>query len=269
MFDDYLALWNLTPDGEPVMTAGARLLPVRAGEQAAMLKVATEPEERFGGMLMAWWEGDGAARVLAMQGDAILLERAEGRRSLGDLARDDRDDEATRIICGVVARLHAPRARPLPNLIPLPVWFRGLEPAGATFGGVLARAAAAARGLLGAPQGVGVLHGDIQHGNILDFGARGWLAIDPKRLQGERGFDYANLFCNPDLADPSRPVATCPQRFARWLEIVVERAGLERRRLLQWIVAWTGLSAAWLIADGRSPKIDLRIGELALAEIDR
>lgn len=269
MFDDYLALWDLTPDGEPVVTAGALLLPVRAGGEAAMLKVATEPEERFGGVLMAWWEGDGAARVLAMEGDAILLERARGRRSLAALARDGRDDEATGIICDVVARLHAPRARPLPDLVPLPVWFRPLEPAGATFGGVLARAAAAARALLRAPQEVGVLHGDVHHGNILDFGRRGWLAIDPKGLHGERGFDYANLFCNPDLDDPSRPVATCPERFARRLAIVVERAGLERGRLLQWILAWTGLSAAWLIADGHSPEIDLRIGELTLAAIER
>ena len=40
--------------------------------------------------------------------------------------------------------------------------------------------------LAGEPHEIGVLHGDIHHGNILDFGARGWLAIDPKRLQGER-----------------------------------------------------------------------------------
>ncbi len=29
-------------------------------------------------------------------------------------------------------------------------------------------------------------------------GPRGWLAIDPKGLIGERGFEYANLFRNPD-----------------------------------------------------------------------
>jgi streptomycin 6-kinase len=39
---------------------------------------------------------------------------------------------------------------------------------------------------------------------VLDFGACGWLAIDPKRLAGERGFDFANIFTNPDLADPAR-----------------------------------------------------------------
>jgi aminoglycoside/hydroxyurea antibiotic resistance kinase len=42
-----------------------------------------------------------------------------------------------------------------------------------------------------------VLHGDLHHGNVLDFGLRGWLAIDPKGLLGERGFDFANIFTNP------------------------------------------------------------------------
>jgi streptomycin 6-kinase len=65
------------------------------------------------------------------------------------------------------------------------------------------------------------LHGDIQHGNILDFGSRGWLAIDPKGLIGERSFDYANLFCNPEAA-----VALAPRRLARQVDVVAEAAGL-------------------------------------------
>src|SRR5687768_3120182 len=73
LFDRYLALWNLVPDGDVIVTPAARLLPVRRSGEAAMLKVATEAEERFGGVLMAWWDGDGAARVLAAHGDAILL----------------------------------------------------------------------------------------------------------------------------------------------------------------------------------------------------
>jgi streptomycin 6-kinase len=269
MFEDYLARWNLVPDGTPIVTFGARLLPVRRDGEAAMLKMATEPEERFGGVLMAWWEGQGAARVLAMDGHAILLERAQGEYSLSEFACSGRDDEATRIICDVIAKLHAPRAKPLPELIPLSAWFRDLEPAAAIHGGTLARSAEAARSLLADPLEVGVLHGDIHHDNVLDFGKRGWLAIDPKRLQGERGFDYANLFCNPDVGDPSRTVATLPDRFARRLEIVVERSGMDRRRLLQWIIAWTGLSAAWFIGDGHSAEIDFQIAKLAIAEFDR
>ena len=42
-----------------------------------------------------------------------------------------------------------------------------------------------------------VLHGDVHHGNALDFNGR-WRAIDPKGLFGARTFDHANIFCNPD-----------------------------------------------------------------------
>src|SRR5690606_6680990 len=132
----------------------------------------------------------------------------------------------------------------------LQVWFRDLEPAARTHGGILGRAAAAADDLSADCRVEVVLHGDLHHHNVRDFGERGWLAIDPKHLRGERGFDYANIFTNPDLADPCRPVATEPGRFARRLEIVAEAAGLDRRRLLQWILAWAGLSAAWYLGDG-------------------
>jgi streptomycin 6-kinase len=87
MFSDYLALWELTPDGEPIATHSSRLLPVRQHGAPAMLKVAVEAEEKFGGALMAWWDGEGAARVLAHKGDAILLERAEGKVSLAEFAQ--------------------------------------------------------------------------------------------------------------------------------------------------------------------------------------
>ena len=40
------------------------------------------------------------------------------------------------------------------------------------------------RTLLTLERDVVPLHGDIDHGHILDFGPRGWLAIDPKRLIG-------------------------------------------------------------------------------------
>ena len=49
MFERYLALWRLTPDGEPVATRSSRLLPVRQGGRPAMLKIAIEDEEKAGG----------------------------------------------------------------------------------------------------------------------------------------------------------------------------------------------------------------------------
>jgi len=267
MFAEYLVKWDLLPDGEPIRTHSSRLLPVRQHGVAAMLKVAQEPEEKFGAQLMVWWDGDGAARVLAHDADALLLERAQSNHALADQARtgdDEADDHAIDILCAAAARLRAPRHKPLPELIGLPRWFQSLWPAAQQYGGWLSESAATAQALLAAPQDLVVLHGDIHHGNVLDFGARGWLAIDPKGLYGERGFDYANIFCNPDEES-----ALVPGRFERRVERVAHVAGLDRHRLLQWILAWSGLSAAWILETGETPDIDIDIGRKAAEALKR
>ncbi|HEV2499484.1 MAG TPA: aminoglycoside phosphotransferase family protein [Terriglobia bacterium] len=262
-FDTYIALWGLTPDGVPIFTHSSKLLPVRWKGRPAMLKIAESEEERAGGSLMVMWAGQGTARVLAHDDDALLMERAAGTASLADLARKGDDDTASRIICDVVAKLHSHRhGSSLNSVVPLDRWFRELEPAAARHGGVLTAAAETAHHLLATSQEIVILHGDIHHGNILDFGVRGWLAIDPKGLRGERGFDYANLFCNPD-----RKTATASGRLARQIEVVAQAAGLPCIRLLQWVLAYSGLSAAWTLSTGKTPEIALTVAELARAEL--
>lgn len=265
MFEPYLSRWRLQPDGEPIFTRSGRLLPVRQDGVPAMLKIATEDEEQWGGLLMVWWDGDGAARVLAHDGEALLLERARDTHALAEMARNGGDEAADRIICRVAARLHALRGRPLPDLIPLGVWFAPLAPAAGRHGGILARAAATTRGLLADEREVTVLHGDLHHGNVLDFGPRGWLAIDPKRLIGDRAFDFANLLRNPD---PDAKVV--PERFARRVIVIANAAGIERQRLLRWTLAFAGLSAAWLLDDGDSAEleVDLAVARLATAALE-
>ncbi|MBA4489291.1 aminoglycoside phosphotransferase family protein [Paracoccus sp. S1E-3] len=269
-FSPYLLRWNLIPDGEPLATPTACLLPVRQEGRAAMLKLSSTADQQRGAALMAWWNGEGAARVKAMENGALLMERAEGTRSLGNMSRSGDDDNACRILCATAAKLHRARAQQAPPLVPLTRWFRELEPAAARYGGILGRSAETAGQLLTDPLDCGVLHGDLHHDNVLDFGRHGWLAIDPHGLVGERGFDFANIFTNPDLSDPEHPVAADPARFLRRLEVVAEHARLERRRLLQWILAWTGLSAAWFLEDNDPlARIDLSVAELAAAELDR
>jgi len=262
-FDHYLDRWDLKPDGDSIFTPTSRLLPVLHNGEPAMLKIATGDEERWGAELLTWWNGDGAVRVLAHQGDAVLLERATGERSLAEMARGGQDDEATRIICTVAARLHLAEGRPPPPpLIDLTGWFRELWPVAAEHGGILHLAAKTARELLSDQRAVVPLHGDLHHGNILDAGPRGWLAIDPKRLRGERTFDYVNILRNPDAE-----MAIAPGRFARQVDVICEVAGLERVRFLKWTLAFTGLSAAWLLNDGEQPVLDLACANLALTEL--
>lgn len=268
-FEPYLARWKLTPDGEPFQTHSSRLLPVRHGGDAAMLKIAIAPQEQRAGRLMVWWDGDGAARVLAHDDGVLVMERLAGPRSLNAMARGGEagDDEATRILCGALRRLHAPRGPAPGALVPIEQWLADLWPAAESRGGILVRSAEAARRLLAAPQDIAVLHGDLHHDNVLDGGARGWLAIDPHALLGERGFDYANIFCNPEEA--GTPITA--GRMARRVDVVAKAGGLDRRRLLMWIMAYAGLSAAWYFQDHdeAGAGLPLAVAEAAAAELDR
>lgn len=266
MFEAYLHEWRLRADGDPFRTAAAELQPVVTADGApAMLKRTHAPEELAGFDLLEWWNGDGAARVLARDGHVLLMERATGT---GDLLRwalrdGEADAAASDVLCEVLARLHAPSATAPPRLPPLAAWFIALDDEAAVRGGMLARCAGIARALLADPDGDAVvpLHGDCHHRNVLDFGARGWLAIDPKDRIGERGFDYAQILCNPDL-----PHAADPSRFVTQLLRVSQRAHLPPARLARWTAARAALSAVWFLEDGctREADHDLAIAATAL-----
>ncbi|EIM29105.1 APH(6)-I family aminoglycoside O-phosphotransferase [Microvirga lotononidis] len=262
--EGFLEAWRLVAGGPLLTTRSSWVLPVLHEGSPATLKVARIPDEQAGYRLMIWWDGQGAARILASMADALLMERATGTGNLALMAWSGQDDEACRILCDTAARLHALRRGSVPELQPLEAWFQPLFQL-AREHAVLVPAAETARQLLATPCAVGPLHGDLHHENVLDFGERGWLAIDPHGLLGERTFDYANIFTNPDLSDPSRPLATSPGRLRARLDVVISATGIEPERLLHWIVAWTGLSAAWFIGDGddKGAAIDLTINAMA------
>ncbi len=271
LFEGYLTRWSLAPDGKPIVTPRAQLLPVRQNGQPAMLKVATEPEEMFGALLMAWWDGDGAARVLAHEGPALLLERATSGRTLSELVRSGRDDEASRIMCRLIERLHAPRPRPLPELVPLTHWFRDLTEFSQD--GLLARARTQALALAGRAAAVDRAarrHPPRQHSRL----RRARVAGDRSQTADRRPLFRLH---EPVLQSRSRCRRRTPSSSRDASQWRVETAGLDRKRLLQWILAWTGLSAVWCLNDMESIDvtdkdrldIDLKVAALAAAELDR
>ncbi|MTH69581.1 3'-kinase [Agromyces bracchium] len=262
----WLRRWRLRPDGDPSTTTTSRLIPVRTEDgAAAMLKIAHEPEEARGAALLAALDGRGAVRVLRRDHQALLIERAMGRRDLVSMVRAGEDDAATRIVCDVAARLHAETDRVLalpdpPTLVPLEDWFRQLFAHAEGLGPLHRAGADLARRRFDDGREPVVLHGDLHHGNVLDFGERGWLAIDPKGLVGDAEFDVCNLLCNP-----SHERALVPGRLARQFGVVVDATGFEARRLRDWLVAWSALSSTWFELDGRPERAATaeRIGEAA------
>lgn len=269
MFETYLNRWKLRVDGDPISTSTAHLLPVLWQEKPAMLKLSSQPDQQRGAALMEWWAGDGTADVFARDDNALVMDRAMGKRSLAEMAHVGEDDDACRVLCTTGNQLHRQRSGEPPPLIPLNIWFRDLETAAEQYGGILLQSRNAARALLAEPREQLVLHGDLHHDNVLDFGERGWRAIDPHGLIGERGFDFASIFTNPDLSDPAQPVATNPERFRRRLAVVADAACLEHSRLLQLILAWTGLSAAWFLEDDDPlAEVDIAVATIAASELN-
>jgi len=264
----WLRRWRLRPDGDAMTTASSTLMPVRTSDgEPAMLKLAHTEEEIRGAHVLDALDGHGAARVLQRKAEAVLLERATGHRDLVRLVESGRDSEATRVICDAAMRIHAASDDVLgaddpPELLDLPTWFRHLFEHADRLGPLHRRGADLAAALLDDARDPVVLHGDLHHGNVLDFGEHGWLAIDPKGLIGEAAFDYCNLLCNP-----SHDRALAPGRLERQLGVVVASTGVEPTRLAHWLVAWCALSSTWFALDDDPRLADsaAAIGELATA----
>lgn len=261
----WLERWNLTPDGEPFLGpyTGNTLAPVRQNGVATMLKIAHHAQEQLGARVLAWWAGQGGAPVLAQEGEALLMLRAADTGTLKAMAREGRDEEADTILCAAIAALHRPRPTPPPEgLRTLAELFRALREA-AGRDDRFKPSWAVAHALLADPRDVVVLHGDMHHENVLHFGAlekggRGWLAIDPWGVIGERTYDYANVPRNPDLETSIKP-----GRMVAEVERLARLAGLDEGRLRRWTLAHAWLSAAWCLEDGIDPQPALQLALIA------
>ncbi|WP_198912620.1 aminoglycoside phosphotransferase family protein [Acetobacter oeni] len=258
-----MSRWHLVDDGAPVRTASSYLVPVTRDGFPAMLKVTSDPDELRGNHLMTMWDGQGAAAVMEHDRYALLLERAMSGRTLADLVYAGSDDEATRNLCKTAGLLHSASLLQQEEMRSLKSWFADLLEPSPNSAEWLKDCARQAHRLLSDPQEQLTLHGDLHHGNVLDFGTRGWRAIDPKGLYGERVADFATLFLNPDLADSQRPYAVSPHRFEHRIRLVSSHAGIEPVRLLQWIHAWSGLSAVWFVEEGIAPETQQAVAHLA------
>ncbi|OHV59824.1 3'-kinase [Mesorhizobium sp. LCM 4577] len=203
-------------------------------------------DELRGEHYLAWRRGEGAVRLLSRDGHRMLIEYA-GDRLLCEHLAEHGDDAATAIAAGVMAKLlSSSEHTPPPNLQPLRERYASLfrvakadRTAGRT--SLYVHAADLAERLLADQHEIKPLHGDLHHDNIL-FGPRGWLAIDPKGVLGDPGFDAANMFYNPLDRDD---LCLDPRRIEHMADIFGETLGQSPRAILDHAIAYGCLSAAW------------------------
>jgi streptomycin 6-kinase len=224
----------------------------RSDGTEAVLKLGLSDEFPSQMNALRLYDGDGICRLLeADEGrDAMLLERIRPGEMLVNMVRTD-DETATRIGATVMRRLW----RPVPageTFRPLSAWFRAFERHRAAYGGpgpipaaLLDHAEALARELLDSAPSTVLLHGDFHHYNVLSAEREPWLAIDPKGIVGDPGYEVGSFLRNPLLGGAHRQ----SQMMRRRLDIFAEELGYDRARLRDWGIAHAVLSACWSAED--------------------
>jgi streptomycin 6-kinase len=232
------------------------VLPVsRSDGTPAVLKLQPVDDENVGESLgLRVWAGRGAVLLLDEDPDAgvLLLERLDPDRSLASLPIDD----ALAILVGLLARLVAE---------PAPAGLRRLADVAAAMvedtpsavgrladladRRLISRCAAMVREVLPEP-GDRLLHWDLHYENVLAGTREPWLAIDPKPLAGDPGFDLLPALWN--RWDDVVATADVPRAVLRRFDLMVEVLGLERQRAVAWSLARVLQNALWDVADGET-----------------
>lgn len=213
-------------------------LPVTQGDGTdAVLKIQfPDRESEHEAAALANWDGDGAVRLIAYDGDrrALLIERCVPGTPLYEIG----GDAALDVLIGLLPRLWKPAAAPFTTLseeadrwlseLPL-LW----ERAGRPFERRLLDSAVDALRSLPGSQGEHVLlHQDLHAANVLRAEREPWLVIDPKPLVGEREFGVVAAVRGGELGDGPSFVR---HRFDR----LTSELGLDRERVRGWTLAQT------------------------------
>ncbi|MEM5477811.1 aminoglycoside phosphotransferase family protein [Pacificibacter sp. AS14] len=245
----------------------------RANGEDAVLKHLTDEgaasDEARAGEVLAQWAGQNAVQIYAShktasQNISFLIEWLGGP-SLGDLARGGQDSLATAQLAQVATALSRPAVAGFPDLSTngtelLATPLSALPP---THRGVFALAQTLWPKLLASTTQPHLLHADLHHDNILK-GPRGWCAIDPRGLNGDPAYEFANAFRNPTgMGDKTAD----PARILHMAGSFAAHSGLDQGRILQFAFAHCAMSISWTLKHSPAPKGDLRLLDLFAALI--
>lgn len=260
--DHYLKKWNLAKATHLTSTTTSLIYKVSKNGSDAILKLLSEEgrrDEAAGAEALTVFAGVGAVELLEADDGAHLLEYVEGK-SLLDLVDAGEDQRALAVIIETIEKLHSQdRYIDKENFTDLKKRFRSLFNPDLANGRLFQKARNVAEHLLSNPKNSGLLHGDIHHENILESSIRGWLAIDPKGLYGEKTYDYANTLMNPNCREE---LVQDRARLLRRIDTIIKKTTLERSRLLAFFFCHSCLSAVWSIEAAENPNHALKMAGL-------
>lgn len=251
-FNERARAWRVTVDNS-FETESSLIGFGQQSDRAVVLKVVKRPGDEWNsGHMLEAFDGQGMVRVYEHVEGAMLLERLEPATSVSTLVVDGRDEEATDIIADVISRLKPTDAPPsTPTAKELAQGFDGYRKTGDTRipPGLLDRAQRIYNDLADSQTKTRLLHGDLQHYNILRDAKRGWVAIDPKGIVGELEYEIGASLRNP-YETPA--VFSAPQVIERRVKQFESALNLDADRILGWGFSQAVLSAIWGVEDGYS-----------------
>ncbi len=239
------------------------------GNQPVVLKVVRQPgdEWRCGEVLNAF-NGRAIVRAYEYTEGAVLLEKLSPGTPLASIAMGGRDEEATEILAEVIERMNHPVER-LDAFVTVRDWGEGFQRYLAS-GDKQIPNSTVEQGrklyaeLCASQREARLLHGDLQHYNVLFDYDRGWVAIDPKGVVGETEYEIGASLRNPYEKPELFASADAVERRLRCYEA---RLKLDTDRALRWGFAQAVLSTIWSVEDGFA--VDDRNPSIMLANVIR
>ncbi|MFE2376559.1 aminoglycoside phosphotransferase family protein [Streptomyces sp. NPDC059398] len=247
---EFLDRWGLRQEGPPMRGRVAVVLPVvrtADGARAALKLQEVDAETEGEPVALRAWGGRGAVRLLDHDPatGTMLLERLDEGRPLASVPDVL---AATEVIAGLLARLTS---------VPAPDGTRRLaditarmldhvpEAAGSLADGaerrLLESCAAAVREVADEP-GDRLLHWDLHFDNVLAADREPWLAIDPKPLAGDPGFELLPALWN----------RFGEGRLLRRFDLMTDALGMarDRERARAWTLGRVLQNSLWTVAEG-------------------
>jgi streptomycin 6-kinase len=245
LLGELLDEWGLVVDGAVGHGHRSVVLPVRRGDEPAVLKVAFPDDEgEHEALGLQRLGGDGAVRLLGADPHrrALLLERLH-LTDLGSLPVL----EACEVVAGLYPRLHVPAPPQVRTVASyLDRWTPGLRalPRDAPVPRRMVEQALSLAAELFTPDRPAVMvHGDLHYENVLAADREPWLAIDPRPMAGDAHYELAPML----WSRWEEAVATGNLRFAlrRRFHTLVDAAGLDEGRARDWVVVRMVYAALW------------------------
>ena len=225
-------------------------------------------EADFNHGLLGAFDSKAVVRVYQYVGGAALLKRVSPATSLAEMALSGRDREATEILAGVIQRM-TPQGEAPKSIPTVQQWGEAFQ-RHVRSGNDQIPTDLVKRGQevyfdLCSSQGpTRLLHGDLQHYNVLLDADRGWLAIDPKGVIGEVEYEVGASLRNPqERAELFASTETVKRRLRQYEAMLA----LNAERALAWAFSQAVLSAIWKVEGGF--EVDSSDPSIMLAAVTR